>query len=62
MPIQHAHATAMQQPCPCWLLLAATKHLVLLAAHCYWLLLLAAGCYWLLLLLLRRLVVSLKNF
>jgi hypothetical protein len=52
----------MQQPCPCWLLLAATKNLILLAARCYWLLLLAAGFYWLLSLLLRRLVESLKNF
>jgi hypothetical protein len=55
MPVQHAHAAAMQQPCPCWLLLAAI-------AGCSMLLAAAAGCCWLLLLLLRRLVESLKIF
>jgi hypothetical protein len=62
MSNQHAHAIAMQQPCPCWLVLVATKNLILLTTRCYWLLHMAAGCYWLLLLVLRRLVESLKNF
>jgi hypothetical protein len=43
--MQHAHAAAMQQPCPCWLLLAAVAgcSLLLAAAAGCWLLLVAAA-------------------